>query len=811
MQVLLAGVVAIITLWGLAFFAAPLWAWALCLILSFGVLLQCVTVCPLLVYSTLAVPLLFIGFFSCPWLRRRYVSRWFYNIFRLKLPPMSSTEQEAIAAGQVWWEGKLFQGRPDWNWMLQLPKPKLTDQESHFLMHRVDKLCSMIDDWTVSQKDLDLPPEVWSYLKKERFFGMIIPKEYGGLGFSALAHSTIVQKLATHSLTAAITAMVPNSLGPAELLVRYGTVEQKARYLKKLAMGEEIPCFALTSPDAGSDASALTDVGIICEGEYQGKKIIGMKLTWNKRYITLAPIATVLGLAFKLYDPDHLLGTQEELGITVCLIPTDHPGVEIGKRHFPLHQSFMNGPTRGKEVFVPLDWIIGGGSMIGKGWQMLVECLSTGRGISLPALSTASAKICFRTTGAYAKVRKQFHVSIGQFEGVEAAMAQIGGLTYLIEATRLFTLTPIDQQISPAIVSAIAKYHMTEMGRKVVNHAMDIHGGRGIMLGPNNYLARCYESIPISITVEGANILTRNLIIFGQGAIRCHPYIQREMDAMQNPNREEGLKQFDKALWQHFSYTLCNKARAFFHALTGARFCRAPAKTGLKRYYRQLGRLSVALAFAGDVALITLGGKLKRRERLSARLGDVLSHLYLASAVLKYHHDFGHQKEDEPYVEWCLQSSLYLAQQALFKFCHNFPIRILGKALRWTLFPTGPCHSLPSDHLEHQVAAAMMCPSDFRDRLTQQCYLSQENRDPLFHLEQALKITIASEKVTAKLEAGVKSGVIPKWLDQHAKIAKAVAEKVLAPEEAEMLDRLEDARLEAIRVDEFSKEQLTGK
>lgn len=763
-----------------------------------------------LVIGIVTIGVAFVLIFFVASIRQRWVTTFIFRVFKNTMPMMSSTEREAIEAGDIWWEAELFRGRPNWDRLLSQPKSQLTAEEDHFLNKTVDELCSLFDEWTTCHVTRDLPEPVWHFLKEKKFFGMIIPKSYGGLGFSALAHSCVVQKLATHSLTAAITAMVPNSLGPAELLLNYGTEQQKQQYLSRLASGEEIPCFALTSPEAGSDASALTDVGIVCEGEFEGKKILGMKLTWDKRYITLAPVATVLGLAFKLRDPHKLLGKKEELGITVCLIPTSHPGVEIGLRHFPLHQAFMNGPTRGKDVFVPLDWIIGGPKMIGKGWHMLVECLSAGRGISLPALMGASSKVSYRATGAYASVRKQFHTSIGKFEGVAAAMAQIAGNTYMIEATRLLTLGALDQQVRPSIVTAIAKYHMTEMGRKIINHAMDVHGGRGIMLGPHNYLASAYVTVPISITVEGANILTRNLIIFGQGAIRCHPYIQAEMKAMSEPNEIAGIKHFDEAILKHLKYAISNKLRMFFHALTNGFFCDAPKDVLFKSYYKQLGRMSVALAFISDVALILLGGKLKRREHLSARLGDVLSHLYLASAVLKYYQDCGNKKDDSLAVNWCLQTCLYQIQKAFLDFFSNYPNRILGFCLRFLVFPYGRVYAKPSDSLENHLAAQMMNHSEFRNRLTTGCYF-HGRESAVAVLDKALEKMMAAEEASVKLEAAVKEGLIAKKLGLADKIEKALGHQVITREEARLLSEYDKARLDAIRVDEFSSEQLSGK
>lgn len=697
---------------------------------------------------------------------RRWLNTRIFAEFKKALPPMRSTEKEAIEAGEVWLEGDLFKGRPNWDALFSIPTPNLSSEELHFLNNQVEVLCAMVDDWTICHRDFDLSPETWNYFKQERFFGMIIPKEFGGLGFSALAHSTIVQKIATRSLTAAVTMMVPNSLGPAELLLAYGTEAQKNHYLPRLAKGLEIPCFALTGPEAGSDASAIPDVGIVCQGVFEGKTVLGMRLTWNKRYITLAPVATVLGLAFKLHDPEGLLGDKPSLGITVCLLPTHLPGIEIGKRHLPLNQAFMNGPVSGTDVFVPLDFIIGGPAMAGLGWRMLVESLAAGRGISLPALSMAVAKGVYRTTGAYAKIRKQFHHSIGLFEGVEAAMARIGGFTYLLEAMRLLTLSALDNGIRPPVVTAIAKYHMTEMARTVMNDAMDIHGGKGIMMGPCNYLGRGYQGMPISITVEGANILTRSLIIFGQGAIRCHPFILTEMKAAEDSDSKMGLRQFEKAFWGHMQYFVENTARLIFHSLTAGWFCAVPKaraiqqskyKSLLAYYCRQLTRMSIALAVVSDVALILLGGQLKRRERLSGSLGDVLSYLYMGSAVLKYyadnsiHHEHAMDtRTDIQYVHWSLAWCLVRIQEAFYDCFRHLKMPWVAFMLKVMIFPWGRPYAPAKEEIEHKMVHEMMTPSTFRERLTQHTYIGFNKESVIAQLEEALRLMLVIEPLLKK-------------------------------------------------------------
>ncbi len=743
-------------------------------------------------------------------LRQRFITGPLFNIFKKVLPPISATEREAINAGDVFWEGELFKGKPNWDALLKLPTSTLSQEEMHFLDNQVERLCEMLNDWEITHHHLDLPQAVWQYLKEEKFFGMIIPKEYGGLGFSALAHSTIIQKIATRSLTAAVTAMVPNSLGPAELLLAYGTQTQKQYYLPRLSVGIEIPCFALTGPEAGSDAGAIPDLGVVTKGMFDGKEIIGMRLTFNKRYITLAPVATVIALAFKLSDPEGLLGGKKELGITLCLLPAKHPGVEIGKRHFPLNQPFMNGPIRGKEIFVPLDWMVGGVKMAGHGWHMIVECLSAGRGISLPAVSTAAGKACYRTTGAYAHIRKQFHTSIGSFEGVEEVLARIAGYTYLLEATRLFTVSAIDHHHRPSVASSISKYHMSELFRKVMNDSMDVHGGKGIMLGPRNYLGRGFESIPIGITVEGANIMMRTLMIFGQGAIRCHPYVAAEMAALVKTDPTQGIEDFDKAISGHILYSLRNLGRLIFASITGGYFCAVPRAAILKPlrpYIRQLGRMSIAFSVTADIAMLVFGGKLKRRERLSARLGDILSYLYLGSATLKYAYDAGDKKHDIPHASWALQFCLYNIQRAFYGFFKNFRHPVIARCLSLLIFPFGRPYHEPSDELEHTLAACMMTVSEFRDRLTQYCYLGAAP-DAVSTLEEALHCLMVAEPMFEKIYAAEKIGLIPKHLSLDKQLETAFAEKILNSEERDAILKFEGLKNKVIQVDEFTENEL---
>ncbi|MDN5935824.1 MAG: acyl-CoA dehydrogenase, partial [Nitrosospira sp.] len=625
-----------------------------------------------------------------PPLRRALISNGLLKIFRKTLPQVSQTEQEALDAGTVWWDGDLFSGKPDWNKLLAYPKPKLSADEKAFLAGPVEQLCAMLDEWRITRELHDLPPHVWQFIKDNGFFGMIIPRQYGGHGFSALAHSEVVMKIGSRSGTAAVSVMVPNSLGPAELLLHYGTEEQKNYYLPRLAKGLEVPCFALTAPDAGSDAGAIPDFGIICHGEFNGdQNVLGMRVTWEKRYITLGPVATILGLAFKLHDPDGLIGEEKDLGITLALIPTNTPGVNIGRRHFPLDAAFQNGPNSGRDVFIPMEWVIGGREGVGCGWRMLMNCLAAGRSISLPATSTGAAKLAARTSGAYGRVRVQFKTPIGRFEGVEEALARIGGNTYMMDAARVMTAGAVDLGEKPAVISAIVKYHLTERGRQTINDAMDVHGGKGICLGPNNYLGRDYQHIPVSITVEGANILTRNMIIFGQGAIRCHPYVLREIRAANNHDAARASVEFDRALAGHFVFSIGNGVRSFLHGLTGGFLASAPGSVGpeVHGYYSQLTRFSAAFALLADVSLLVLGGSLKRKERLSARLGDILSILYLCSAALKRFKDDGRPAADLPLLHWSVQDALYRMQQAFDGLLDNFPgRRFVVRLLRFLVF-----------------------------------------------------------------------------------------------------------------------------
>lgn len=739
-----------------------------------------------------------------PDIRRSIISRPAFGFFKRVLPPLSATERDAMEAGDVWWDGELFSGKPDWHRLLRTQKPVFTEAEQSFIDNQLETLLAMIDDFDIIMHQRDLPDEIWSYLKKEGFFAMIIGKEHGGLAFSAAANSHIVARIATRSLSVAVSVMVPNSLGPGELLTHYGTEEQKKYWLPKLSNGDAVPCFALTGPEAGSDAGSIPDHGVVCKGEHEGKEVLGIRLNWEKRYITLAPIADVLGLAFKLDDPDGLLGKEKHLGITCALIPTDHPGVKTGDRHYPLAQAFMNGTTYGKDVFIPLDWIIGGPDYAGKGWRMLVECLSAGRGISLPALATASGHVAQRMTGAYAYVRQQFGLPIGKFEGVQAAMGRIGGLNYSVESMRRLTVAALCEGQSPSVVTAMTKYHMTEMGRTIGNDALDIHAGKGIQMGPRNYLASNYMGVPISITVEGANILTRNLMIFGQGATRCHPYVMKEMAAAGNPDEEAGLREFDSLLIKHIGFAAGNTISSFWHGLTGARFADTPVSGETSFYYQQLSRMSRTLALCADVSMLTLGGDLKRKEMISARLGDVLSHLYIASAVLKRFEDEGRQQADLPFVRYSLEHHLHQIGVALDGFYQNFPQRFLAGTLRFLSFPFGINYKAPADRHAQEIAEAMMLPGVTRERHTFLCYYKEHADDVTGHMELAFQKMYAMKDVYKALRAAQKKGDVHADLNGQALADAALQAGVIDQSQVAALAECEQLRMRAIGVDSFS-------
>jgi acyl-CoA dehydrogenase len=765
---------------------------------------------PLWWKALISVPYALLLLLNARPLRLRLITRPFLRSYRRLLPPMSATEREALDAGTVWWDGELFTGGPDWQKLMSAKAPTLTAAEQAFLDGPCEDLCGMLDDWDITHRRADLPPEVWDFIKSRGFFGMIVPRRYGGLEFSAYAHSCVLVKIASRSGTASSTIAVPNSLGPAELLLHYGTEEQKNHFLPRLARGEEVPCFALTGPRAGSDAASIPDTGVICRGPWQGSEIVGIRLNFSKRYITLAPIATVVGLAFRLFDPDKLMGEKADLGITCALIPRDTPGLTIGRRHFPLNVPFQNGPILGKDVFVPIDAIIGGFPMAGQGWRMLVEQLSVGRCISLPSSAAGGAQAAVYASAAYARIRRQFNMPIGRFEGVEQVLARMAARTYIVDAARSVTAGAIDGGEKPSVPSAMLKYHATEFGRMIANDAMDVHGGKGICLGPNNYLGRGYQIVPIGITVEGANILTRSLIIFGQGAIRCHPFVLREMKAARNPDREAGLAEFDGALMGHVGFAISNAARSLIMALTLARFTKVPKTGATMRYFQHVNRFSASFALAADIAMLALGGYLKKKESLSARLGDVLSMMYLASMVLKHHENQGREADDLPLVEWACRALLYRAQEQLHLFLRNFPNRPLASLMRLLIFPRGLTYFAPNDRLGRNIAELIMSPSATRERISRHIYKTQAANNPLGLLQEAVILSTMAESLEKRVRVdGIKTGRIMA-LDVPGQISQAVALNILNEAEGAVLRDYDAMVSRLIAVDDFAPQELAA-
>ena len=789
--------------WFMSYVRASLsiFTFAFITLLAIGTFFNIIGFVSWLLFAVIALPL------NIDIIRLQFISMPLLNLFKKIMPQMSETEQQAIDAGTTWFDAELFRGNPDWTKLHNYPQPRLSAKEKAFLDGPVEQVCTMVNDWHTTHEIADLSPEVWQFLKDNQFFAMIIKKEYGGLEFSAFAQSRVLQKLTGVSSVLASTVGVPNSLGPGELLQEYGTKTQQDYYLPRLAKGQEIPCFALTSPEAGSDAGSIPDTGIICRQQFEGKEILGMRLNWDKRYITLAPIATVLGLAFKLEDPDNLLSDKKELGITCALIPTDMEGVTIGRRHFPLNIPFQNGPTQGKDVFVPLDYIIGGSAMAGQGWRMLVECLSIGRAITLPSNSTGCIKSVALATGAYSRIRQQFKLPIGKMEGIEEPLARIGGNAYLMDAVTIMSTGAIDLGEKPSIISAIAKYHLTEKMRSSIIDAMDIHGGKGICMGPSNYLARSYQGAPIAITVEGANILTRSLIIYGQGAIRCHPYVLAELQAANNSDDEEqALNDFDHALFGHIGFSISNISRSLYSSFTGSYFLSSPFKDETKRYYQLLTRFSANLAMLSEISMLALGADLKRKERVSARLGDVLSHLYLASACLKRFNDEGRQQDDLPLLQWAVEDSLFTIQQAIDELLNNFPNKWLARCLRLIILPFGTWLTKPSDHLDHQIATLLQKPSDARTRLGKDQYLARNDKNVFGLLEQTLENIIACEPVFDKVCNALDKKLPFYHLDKVAQLG--LDANVISEAEATLLIQTEIGRKAIISVDDFDNDEL---
>nr|MBP8207018.1 acyl-CoA dehydrogenase [Acinetobacter sp.] len=693
-------------------------------------------------------------------LRMRLISQPAYNILANAMPSMSSTEREALDAGTSWWEKELFMGAPDWKKFDSYPYPQLSSEEQSFLDNEVEQLCGMLNEWDIHHKHKDLPPEAWQFIKDHGFLGLIIPKEFGGRQFSSFAQSRIMSKIASRSLTAAVCCMVPNSLGPGELLLHYGTEEQKKRYLPGLAKGQEIPCFGLTSPEAGSDAGSIPDSGVVCYGQFEGQQVLGLKMNFSKRWITLAPIATVIGLAFKMYDPDGLLGdaNKKEYGITCALLPASHEGVVTGPRHNP-GSPFMNGTVEGKDVFIPLDWIIGGVKNAGKGWRMLMECLAVGRGISLPALSTAAGEMAYLNVGAFAKVRQQFKISVGNFEGVQEATSEIASDAYMLEAFRYLVTCGLNQGGKPAVMTAMAKYYATETMRRMLNHGMDVIGGRAVQLGPRNFIALGYQAIPVSITVEGANILSRSLMIFGQGSMRCHPYLFEELQLLQAEDKNTALKTFNDMLFKHLAYTFNRTARAFTYGFTGGS---APASenadTFSRPYYKIINRFSANFALTADMCLGLLAGDIKRKEMLSGRLADIHAQMFIATAILKFYEHGQKTDAEQAHARLALDKALYKTQDAFYDLFENFPIKFASALVKFICFPLGRAVTKPTDQLKRDVATYMMQDNAFRQQLKQHVCYSTDTNDVSGRMESAFQMLLKIEPLWNKFKKAESKG-----------------------------------------------------
>ena len=740
-------------------------------------------------------------------LRMQLVTKPTYKALVDAMPSISPTEREALDAGTSWWEKELFMGAPDWSKFNNYPYPQLSQEEQSFLDHEVEELCLMLNDWDIHHHLKDLPPEAWTYIRKNGFLGLIIPKDYGGRAFSSFAQSRIMSKIASRSLTAAVSCMVPNSLGPAELLLHYGTEEQKNYYLPRLAKGEDIPCFGLTSPEAGSDAGSIPDTGVVCYGEFEGKPCLGLRMNFSKRWITLAPIATVIGLAFKLYDPEGLLDDKDktEYGITCALIPANHTGVKVGARHHP-GAPFMNGTVDGKDVFIPLDWIIGGSENIGKGWRMLMECLAVGRGISLPALSTAASEMTYLTVGAFAKIRQQFKISVGQFEGVQEATSDIASDTYMLEAFRYLVTCGLDQGGKPAVMTAMAKYYATETMRHVVNHGMDVVGGRAIQMGPRNFLALMYQAIPVSITVEGANILTRSLMIFGQGSMRCHPYLLEELQLLQAEDQTTALHTFNQVLFKHLGYTLNRTARAFAYGYTGGSANTPQSADEFTRpYYKIINRLSADFALTADMCLGLLAGDIKRKEMLSGRLADIHAHLLIITAILKYYQQGKKTEADQIHAQLALEKSCFKIQDAFYAVFDNFPVRIAARLVQYICFPLGQPFKKPSDTLKRKVGEMIMQNQNFRNELKKHVFYNTKANDVTGRMESTFQMLFSIEPLWDKFKKAESKGQF-NGLTFEEHLADAVANHAVTEDEAAKLTIYNAQRFDSMLTDIFDIE-----
>lgn len=754
------------------------------------------------------LPVLALAAISVPQVRRRVLIEPVFGLVKGILPKVSETEQQALDAGTVGFDAEIFSGSPDWLKLRSIPPIVLTREEREFLDGPTEELCRMIDHWQIRHKLRHIPEELWDFVKAHGFLGMLISKSHGGLGFSAQAQSLILGKIASRSPDVVTIVMVPNSLGPGELIEKYGTDEQKHHYLPRLAKGLEVPCFSLTGPTSGSDAATMRDIGYVTRGMHEGREVLGIRLSWDKRYITLGPKATLVGLAFRLFDPEGLLKKGEDIGITLALIPATHPGVNIGRRHLPSGAAFPNGPNWGRDVFIPLDWVIGGDKMVGQGWRMLMECLAAGRAISLPSSATAGAKSMLRVTSAYARIRKQFGLPISRMEGVEEAMSRLVESAYVNEAARAQTASMVSRGERPSVISALMKYQTTERLRQSVNDAMDIHGGRAICDGPSNYLQSAYQLVPVGITVEGANILTRTLITFAQGALRSHPFLYSEVKAVQNTDRVAGLEAFEAAFLGHVSFSVSNMAGAFFHNLTLGLFASAPDNAyGLEPVYRQISRASRNFALVADLTVAMLGGGLKVKQKITGRLADALSEVYLLCCVVKRFEDDGRPVADQPIVAMVAANGLARFEVALRGTIENFPNPVVRALLKLVVFPLGRHYSPASDALSQRATRVAIEPGEVRDRLTRDIYISTDREDPTGLLEVALLKVIEAEEAEKKLERAIRAGTIRRyhgidWIREAADKGVITESEAIALKDAEVLT----ARV--IAVDHFSPGEL---
>lgn len=754
------------------------------------------------------LPFVTLALLAVPSIRRQFVVTPVFGLVQKILPKVSDTEAQALDAGTVGFDAELFSGTPDWNKLQAIPPIQLSADERAFLDGPTEDLCRMINDWDVRHANREIPEPIWAFVKQHGFLGMLISKDHGGLGFSAQAQSLILGKIASRSPDVVTIVMVPNSLGPGELIEKYGTDEQKHHFLPRLARGDEVPCFSLTGPTSGSDAATMRDIGYITRGMHDGKETLGVKLSWDKRYITLGPKATLVGLAFRLFDKDNLLGKGEDVGITLALIPATHPGVNIGRRHLPSGAAFPNGPNWGNDVFIPIDWVIGGEKMAGQGWRMLMECLSAGRAISLPSSATAGAKMMLRVTSAYARIRKQFGLPISRMEGIEEPLVRIIETAYVNEAARAITASMVSRGEKPSVISALMKYQTTEKMRRSVNDAMDIHGGRAICDGPMNYLQSAYQMVPVGITVEGANILTRTLITFAQGALRSHPYLYKEVQSAQDSDRRRGLDAFEEAFNGHIAFSVSNVTGALFHNLTGGAFASAPPNAQMmSQWYRQLARASRSFAFVADITVAMLGGGLKTKQKITGRLADALSELYFLSAVLKRYDDDGRMAGDEQIVELAARNALYRFQEAMSGTIDNFPTAWVRPLLRVIVFPLGRRFKPASDQLGRAVARHVLEPGSARDRLTRDIFISKDVNDPTGLLEVTLEKVIAAEPVEKKLEKAIRDGVVRRYHGMDW-FEDAVAKSVLTRAEADQLRDVERLVARVIAVDHFDPAEL---